>query len=180
MRLLWQTVRQPDWSIKAYGLCYLISKLNAISLLTGEEVSDSQYKKFLNAMETLWHDPRYWKLHTAGTDHVLMWRKYNMYDNIEVSEIRLFSAQFWVNIFKKVPMVVSINVGDQFRQDRADWVLEYMDLSDTKKTGHATVIHWRYIKDSKRSNNIYSLTRAYLTNVKWLFKSQTVLVFKIK
>jgi len=178
MRLLWQTIKLPDWSVKAYNFCYLISKLNALSLLTGKEVSHSQFKGFLYDMETLWHDPKYGKLHTAGTDDVLKWRKYNMFDNIEVSEIRLFSAQFWVNIFKKVPMVVSINVGDQFNVDKSDWVLEDMDLNDTKKTGHATVIHWRYIKDSRWSNNIYSLTRTYLTNVKWLFKSQTVLVFK--
>jgi len=180
MRLLWQTIRQPDWSIKAYNFCYIISKLNALCLLTGKEVTDREYFSFLAFFEWLWHNPKHWKMHTANTHEVLGRRKLYKWDIIEVSEIRLFSAQFRVNIFKKIPMVVSINVWDQFRVDREDGTLEDTVFDDKGKTWHAIVIHWWNFRDSRRDQKQYSFTRKYIETVWWLFGSQKVLVFKKK
>lgn len=180
MRLLWQTLKNAEWKTVAYNWCYIVSKLNALSLLTGKEVSNKEYAEFLAFFEWLWHNPSYWKMLTASTKSVLDRWKFTKLDTIEVSEIRLFSAQFRVNVFKKVPMVVSINVWDQFRLDREDWTLDDTLFDDTRKSWHATVIHGRQIKDSRRDQKTYSFTRKYLETVWWLFGSQKVLVFKKK
>jgi len=103
-----------------------------------------------------------------------------MGDNIIVNEIKVFSPLFRVNIFKKVPMVVSINVWDQFRVDREDWKLDDTVFDDITTTWHAIAIQWLRMYDSRRDQKNYSITRTYLTNVKGLFKSKTALVFKKK
>lgn len=173
MRLLWQVI---DW--KAYGRCYMISNLNAMSLLTGKEISDTIFRKFLKEMEDQWHNPKHWRLFTSWPNSTIPRWKENMGDTITVSEVKLFSPLFWVYVYKKIPMVVSINVWDQFRKDREDGVLDDTIFDDITTTGHAIVIQWLRMYDSRRDQKNYSITRTYLANVKGLFKSTTALVFK--
>ena len=175
MRLLGQVVDG-----KAYGFCYLVSNLNCMSLLTWKEVSIDLYRAFLKEMVWKWHNPKYGRLFTSWPKWTLPRRKENMGDNIIVNEIKVFSPLFRVNIFKKVPMVVSINVWDQFRVDREDWKLDDTVFDDITTTWHAIAIQWLRMYDSRRDQKNYSITRTYLTNVKWLLKSKTALVFKKK
>lgn len=172
MRLLWQ-IRKG----KAYNWCYMISNLNAMSLLTGKEVSDNMFDKFIKDMLNKWHDPNYWKFILSWPNRTLPRWKENMGDTIKVSQITIFSTQFWVNVIKWVPMVLSINVGDQFRVDREDWTLHSKQFTDKLKTGHAIVMKGLKLYDSRWDQKTYSFTRQYLTNVQWLLKSRTVLVF---
>lgn len=180
MRLLWQTYRKPDGTRIAYNWCYLVSKINALSLLTGKELTDREFFSFLSYFEWLGHNPKHWKMHTASINEVLDWWKLYKWDDIEVSEIKLFSTQFRVNVFRKVPMVVSINIWDQFELDREDGTLEDTVFDDKGKTWHAIVIHWWNFRDSRRDQKQYSFTRKYIETVWWLFGSQKVLVFKKK
>lgn len=176
--MLWQIVKWPDGENIAYNWCYLVSKLNALQLLTWKQVSDNNYIWFLAHMQTLGNNPKYGKWKEYWTNDVLKWWEHIFWDTVKVSEISLLSASFFVNIFKKIPMVISIGVGEQFRLDREDWVLDDLVLDDEKKTGHATVIYWWYIYDSRRDQKRYSLTRKYLELVKWLMRYRTALVFK--
>lgn len=179
MKVLWQTIKSSeDWKTLAYNWCYLVSKLNASSLLFWDEVSDNEYKWFLAYMTSLWHNPLYGKVHTANIEEVNKWRKDIKWEKIQTSEIKLFSSEFRVNVFRKVPMVVSINVWDQFRVDREDGRLDDTIFNDTKKTWHAVVIYGWNIVDSRRDQKRYSFTRKYLETVWWLFGSTKVLVFK--
>jgi len=173
MKLLWQII---DWV--PYGRCYMVSNLNCMSLLTGKEISIDLYRSFLKEMISKWHNPKYWKLFTAWPDWTLPRRKKNMGDTIIVNKIELFSARFWVNVIKGRPMVISINVWNQFINDREDGILT-RTIFDDKNTGHATVLKGLRIYDSRSDQKTYSFTREYLTNVKGLFKSRTVLEFKI-
>ncbi len=179
MRLLWQTMTE-NWKTVWYGRCYMVSNLNCMSLLTNKELSIDLYRAFLKEMISLWHNPKYWKFFTSWPKWTLKRRSDNMGDTITVSEIKVFSPLFRVNIFKKVPMVVSINVWDQFRVDREDWKLDDTVFDDITTTWHAIVIQWLRMYDSRRDQKNYSITRTYLTNVKWLFKSNIALVFKKK
>jgi hypothetical protein len=173
MRLLWQVLDG-----KAYGFCYLVSNLNCMSLLTNKEISIDLYRAFLKEMIWKWHNPKSGRLFTSWPNETLKRRKDNMGDTITVSEIKVFSPLFRVNIFKKVPMVVSINVWDQFRVDREDGKLDDTVFDDITTTWHDIVIQWLRMYDSRRDQKNYSITRTYLTNVKGLFKSRTALVFK--
>lgn len=101
-----------------------------------------------------------------------------MWDEFVVEQIKLFSAKYWINVLRGYPMVISINVGDQFRLDREDGVLVDYDFTDTIKNWHSTVQVWFKIYDSRRDQKTYSFTREYIRNVKWLFKATTVLLFK--
>lgn len=172
MKLLGQTL---DWV--AYNRCYLVSNLNAMSLLTGKEISIDLFRSFLVEMKSRWHNPKYWKIFTSWTAWTLKRRSENMGDNITVREIDFFSARFWSNIFMKRPMVVSINVWNEFRTDREDWTLTDDKLEDITTTGHAIVLQGLKFVDSRRDQKSYSFTREYLKNVSWLFKSRKALEF---
>ncbi len=173
MRLLWQV-----WKNKAYNWCYIISNLNAMSLLTGKEVSDAKYEKFLNDMMRKWHNPDFGKFIESWPNRTIPRWKENMGDIITVSQIKILTTQFWVNILKWVPMVLSINVWDQFRLDREDGTLHDTQFTDKVKSGHAIVIKWLRLYDSRWDQKTYSFTRQYLTNVQGLLKSRNVLVFQ--
>ena len=175
MRLLWQVIDNV-----AYWWCYMVSNLNAISLLTGKEVSLDLYRSFLQEMKESWHDPKSGKLFTSWPKYTIPRRKKNMSDTIVVSQIELFSATFRVNIIRWIPMVVSIATGDERAIDREDWILTDISFDDTVKNGHAIVLKWLKFYDSRRDQKTYSFTRQYISNVKWLFKSRIVLVFKRK
>lgn len=101
-----------------------------------------------------------------------------MGDIIEVEQIGLFSPRFWVSIFRGRPMVVSINVWDQFRTDREDGALEDTVFDDVVTNWHAIVIKGWKMYDSRRDQKTYSFTRQYFESVQGLFKSNRVLLFK--
>ena len=172
MRLLWQTM-DGLW----YWRCYMVSKLNSLSLLTGKEVSIDLYRKFLKDMLSLWHDPKHGKMFTSWPKFTVPRWEENMGDAIIVNQINLFSARFWVNIFRGRPMVASIHVWDQFELDREDGTLTDEVFDDVSKMWHAIAIKWLFFYDSRRDQKKYSFTRKYLTNVKGLFKFKTVLEF---
>lgn len=177
IRLLWQTMNENGKTVW-YGRCFIISKLNALALLTWKEVSLLKYRVFLDEFLLKGFKKDQGKLHTANTQDVIKRRKIHMGDTITVSEINLFSSAFFVNIFRKVPMVVSINIGEQFKTDREDTTLDDLVYDDWKKSWHATVIYGRSIADSRWDQKRYSLTRAFMLWVKGLRWSQKVLVFK--
>jgi len=148
-----------------------------MSLLTGKEVSMDMYRKFLKDMEAQGHNPKHGRMFdTWPKSTIPRWRE-NMGDNIVVNEVKLFSAKFRVNIIKWRPMVISINVWDQFRADREDGTLVDMVLDDMTKSGHATVLKGLTVYDSRRDQKTYSFTRAYLTNVKGLLRGSFALEF---
>jgi hypothetical protein len=175
VKLLWQII---DW--KWYWWCYMISNLNAMSLITWKEVSIDLFRKFIIDMLRLWHKPDSWKIWTSWPKRSIpRWRD-NIWDEFTVEQIKLFSAKYWINVIRGYPMVISINVWDQFRLDREDGTLVDYDFTDTIKNWHSTVQVWFKIYDSRRDQKTYSFTREYIKNVKWLFKSTIVLLFKRK
>jgi len=97
MRLLWQSI---DW--QSYARCYLISNLNAMSILTGKEVSDDLFRKFIKDMLAIknertgnpLHNPKYWKEFTIWPKFTLKRRKENMGDIIRTREIAVRSQQY--------------------------------------------------------------------------------------
>jgi len=177
MRLLWQTL---DWT--SYSFCYLISNLNAMSILTGKEVSDDLFRKFIKDMLAIknertgnpLHNPKYWKEFTIWPKFTLKRRKENMGDIIRTREIAVRSQQFYDAMDKNV-MVVSIRVGHDFKDDIKDGRLEDLELDAWK--WHAIVLHDHKLKDSRRWQQQYSLTKDYVKNVKMLFKKHIALVF---
>lgn len=183
MRMLWQTMREMvEWKMVTvgYNWCYIVSKLNALQLLTGKQVTDDKYRNFLTQMRARWHNPSRGMVFTAGTKDVIDRWKSNYGDDIAVEEISLFSPKFFVNIFRKIPMVISIGVSEQFKADREDGILSDIILDDQFKTWHATVVYGWEIYDSRRDQKRYSFTRQYIISVVWLLRYRKALVFKIK
>jgi len=97
-----------------------------------------------------------------------------MGDIIRTREIAVRSQQFYDAMDKNV-MVVSIRVGHDFKDDIKDGRLEDLELDAWK--WHAIVLHDHKLKDSRRWQQQYSLTKDYVKNVKMLFKKHIALVF---
>lgn len=172
-RMLWQWL---DW--KPYWRCYLIANINAMSLITWKEVWDILFRKFINDMLVLWHNPKYGKHITAWPKSTIPRWEENMGDKFVVEKIEILSPKFFANIFKWIPMCIAIWVGEQYRKDREDWQLDDVVLDDESKNGHVTVLKWLKIYDSRWDQLTYSVTRQYLRTVKWLVKYQFALVLK--
>lgn len=160
-----------------YGRCYLISNINAMSLITWKELTPDLYRKLINDMLKEGHNPKYGKFFTSWPRRTIPRWKENMGDDFKVNEIKVWSARYYTNMFRKRPMVISINVWSQFETDREDGVLTDELLDDKTTNWHATVQKWYRIYDSREDQKTYSFTHEYLRNVKWFFKSTTVLEF---
>lgn len=175
MRLLWQTMDGVG-----YGRCYMISNLNLMSIMTWKEVSDDLFRKFLKDMLAIWHKPTLGKVFQSWPRRTLKRWKDNMWDTFEVKEIRNYSLERWKNIALWIPMVCSIRVWNQLREDQKDWLLEDVVLDDEVTTGHAIVLKGLLFHDSSWSQKKYLVTDKYLRTVKWLFKFKSSLVFTKK